>query len=147
MKIILDEDVKGKGKKGQMIEVADGYGSFLIRSKKASLATEGVINKWKRIHEEETLQDNLIRKEATNLKNLIEKETFTFKVKAENGKVFGSITNSDVAKKLNEKYSNQTIKIEKKDVTVPKTSTLGVYQAKVVLYKDIVAVASINVSE
>lgn len=146
MKIILDEDVKGKGKRGQMIEVANGYGTFLIKSKKASLATEAVINKWKRIHDEESLQDSLIRKEATSFKNLLESKALTFKVKAENGKVFGSVTSSDIANRINEVY-NSSIQVNKKDITIPKTSTIGIYEAKVILYKDIIANVSIDVSE
>lgn len=146
MKIILDEDVKGKGKRGQMIEVANGYGTYLIKSKKASLATEAVINKWKRIHDEENLQDSLIRKDANSFKSLLESKVLTFKVKAENGKVFGSITSSDVANKINEVY-NSSIQVDKKNITIPKTSTIGLYEAKVVLYKDIVASVNINVIE
>ena len=146
MKIILEEDVRGKGKRGQMISVADGYGSFLIKNGKASLATKGNINKWKRLHEEDLLQDSLKRKDALTYKDLIEKEVLEFKVKAKNNKIFGSITSLDVVKKLNEKFST-SISVEKKNVDVPKISVLGMYEAKVTLYKDIVAIIPIKVVE
>lgn len=144
MKIILEEDVKGKGKRGQLINVADGYGTFLIRSKKASLATESVVNKWNRIHDNEKLQDSLQRTQALDNKKLLESNSLVFKVKAKNGKVFGTVTSSDVAKRINEEYS---LDVGKKDVSISQTSFIGTYAAKVSLYKDVVAEVRVIVSE
>lgn len=145
MKIILNEDVRGKGHRGDLITVADGYGSYLIREGKAEQATQSVMNKWQRIKDENALQDNLRRKEANIFKNDLEKGSFTFKVNAKDGKVFGTITAGAFADAINNKYPNMSV--TKKFVDVPKTPTLGSYQASVVLYKDIVAKVNFDVVE
>ena len=137
MKIILNEDIRGKGKRGDVLTVADGYGSYLIREKKAVQATPSELNKWQRIKDEDMLQDKLKRQEANIFKNDLEKTHFTFKVKANDGKVFGNITAKALTESINDKYPGMSV--TKNWVNVPKTPTLGVYQGSVTLYKDIVA--------
>lgn len=143
MKVILEEDVRGKGHKGQVIDVANGYGTFLINSKKAIPANDSNMKKWKRNQDEIALQDNLRRKEANIFKNDLEKQSWVFKVKSNGGKIFGSVTDTDLANEIGRVYPSMGI--TKKDVKVPKISTVGLYEASVVIYKDIVARLSVDV--
>lgn len=145
MKVILEEFIKGKGNKGQIIDVAPGYATYLINSKKAIPANDSNMKKWKREQDEIVLKDNLVRKEALAFKDLLESKSLSFLVKSNNGKIFGSVTDSDILKEI-EKLNN-TFSISKKNIKVPKISTLGDYFVDVTLYKDIKAHIKINVHD
>lgn len=103
MKIILTEDVKGTGKKGDVIESKDGFARFLLKQGKAKEANS------------QSLNDNRLQKEAAafhvaeqkrknkELKEKLEGSVVTLSVKTgESGKFFGSVTNKEIAEKLNE---------------------------------------------
>jgi len=103
MKIILTEDVKGTGKKGDVIESKDGFARFLLKQGKAKEANS------------QSLNDNKLQKEAAafhvaeqkrknkELKDKLEGSVVTLSVKTgESGKFFGSVTNKEIAEKLND---------------------------------------------
>lgn len=147
MKIILKEDVRKQGLAGEMLEVADGYASYLIREGKAEQVTASVLERWKRKNEEMKLQDNLKRKDAEVLKEILESNPLVFTVRAKNGKTFGNITSMDVANRLNELHSSITYAFCKKNIDIPKTPTLGIYNSTVTIYKNIVANVLVDVRE
>lgn len=127
MKVILKADVKGTGKKGEAIEVSDGYArNFLFPRKLAIEASTGAI---KSLEEEKQAQIRRQERIVTDLKVLRDKlEGQTVKVPArcgENGRLFGSITNKDVAdaitKFMGKEFDRRTI-----DLTTP-IKTLGTY--------------------
>lgn len=136
MKIILIDNVKGTGKKDEVKEVKDGYGSFLIKNKKAvlySTKSNEVLNT--QIKDRNDKEEQLIL-ECTNMKNKLEKDTLEFLVKTGNdGKVFGSISSKQISEELKKKgYS-----IDKKLIDRENLNTLGSHIITINLHKKVVA--------
>ena len=148
MKVILLSDVKKLGKKGDVVEVADGYGrNFLLHKKLAVEATK----KSMEILDEQNLQHSLEEKQkeanAEDLKKRLEKITLEFKVKSGNGgRVFGSVSTKQIADQLLKEYE---IKIEKRKVLDTSAITsLGYSDVRVDLYKNkVIGVIRVHVSE
>lgn len=137
MKVLLTADVKGTGKKGDVVEVADGYGrNFLIKKGLASPATAANVN--------EAAQKRAAQEyhKAEEIKALKEKaaalngKSVSVKIKVgENGKVFGSITSSDVAAAL----SKIGFDIDKKKIKMDSVKTLGTFPAEVRFMEGVIA--------
>ena len=136
MKIILIDNVKGTGKKDEVKEVKDGYGSFLIKNKKAvlySTKSNEVLNT--QIKDRNDKEEQLIL-ECTNIKNKLEKDTLEFLVKTGNdGKVFGSISSKQISEELKEKGYN----IDKKLIDRENLNTLGSHTVTINLHKKVAA--------
>ena len=145
MKVILNQDAKGIGKKFQIIEVSEGYArNFLLPKKIASLVdnknSSEAISKLSSI---KFKKDTEIEK-ANIDKKLIESTSIQFKNKTgENGKLFGSVTEKEIAMEIEKVFK---IKIDKKKVNLTDSiKTLGTYIANVKLYEGIVAKVKVNV--
>ena len=145
MKVILLQDIKSVGKKGQILDASDGYErNYLLPKKLAVLADATNLNELK------TKQDaNKYKRDMTmaNAKELVEKmKTFElrFKIKAgENGKTFGSVTAKDIADELNKKYF---VEVDKKRVGLADAiKTIGVYTIDIKLFEGIVGKVKVNV--
>lgn len=136
MKIILIDNVKGTGKKDEVKEVKDGYGSFLIKNKKAvlySTKSNEVLNT--QIKDRNDKEEQLIL-ECNNIKNKLEKDTLEFLVKTGNdGKVFGSISSKQISEELKKKGYN----IDKKLIDRENLNTLGSHTVTINLHKKVVA--------
>ena len=104
MKVILLEDVKAQGKKGQIIEVNDGYArNFLLKKNLAAPATASVLNELKQKEAAEARQRELEKAAAQSLYDNINGTTVKVKVKCgDSGKLFGSVTAKEIADALNE---------------------------------------------
>jgi large subunit ribosomal protein L9 len=102
MKIVLMQDVPKLGKKGQIVNVSDGYArNFLIPKGLAKEATPEVIKELERQKEEERKRQEEQRKAREELLSELQKHVFKIKVKAgECGKLFGSLTNSNIAEEI-----------------------------------------------
>lgn len=137
MKVILKEDVKGLGKKEQMVEASDGYArNFLFPKGLAVEATAANINIMKTKKEAEAQKKEKEIAQAKELANKIRDITVTLKVKAgESGKLFGSITGKDVAEALK---SQHKLDIDKKQLVMPDAiKAIGTFAVEAKLYPSI----------
>ena len=147
MKVILLQDVKGVGKKNQIVEVSDGYGSnFLIPRKLAVRYSEhGVEVRDKQIQHE---KDEFIRKqnEAKEVKAKIESIVLEFTApSSKDGRMMGTISEKVIVQELKDKYG--IVVDKRKFVDKYPCNAFGYTRLKVELFKDVVATISVHVSE
>ena len=143
MKIILTEDVKKIGKKGEVVNVKQGYfrnyilpNNLGVEANKENLAKLDEHLKQLKKEEDENI------KAAMENKEKIEKTEIIIKVKAgENGKLFGSITNMDIKKALDEK----NIEVDKKKIDKADIDSLGDYEVTIKLYQQVSAKLKVKV--
>ncbi|MBN1250167.1 MAG: 50S ribosomal protein L9 [Anaerolineae bacterium] len=102
MKVFLKEDVPGVGKAMEVVDVADGYArNYLLPRELGVRATEGRIKAAKQYAETQKLRTQRARERAAALAEMLKETTLTFKVKAgETGRLYGSITSSDITEAL-----------------------------------------------
>ena len=146
MKVILLKDVKGQGKKDEIIEVSDGYATnFLINKKLAVKATESNIKKLNNVIQTRKLEENLLIGEMKNLKKELEKITLKFKVKTGTAdKMFGQIS----AKQIKKELENKGYNIEKTKILLENPITsLGFHNVDIELHKEVKATIKVNVSK
>ena len=147
MKVVLLEDVRKVGKKGDVVNVSDGYGqNFLIKNKLAVKETAGAKKILEQQKEEARLQDIENKKNAEALKEKIEGITLEFVLKSgKDGKTFGSVSTKQIVEQLRDKYD---IKIDKrKFVDAHPIGALGYTKLKVELYKGIIATINVHLKE
>lgn len=137
MKVILKQDVKGTGKKEQMVEVSDGYArNFLFPKGLAVEASATNINIMKTKKDAEAQKKDREIAQAKELAAEIKNITLTLRVKAgDNGKLFGSITSKDVAEGMKTQHKLEIDK--KKLVMTDSIKSVGTYEAEVKLYPEI----------
>lgn len=144
MKIILLEDVKNVGKKGNILEVADGYArNFLIRNKLAVEATAQSKLILEKQNQQKIEQEKEDIRNAEALKLKLAEITLVFPVKTgENGKVFGSVSSKQIAEELLKKHK---ITIDKRKILDEGPfNTVGFYNVKIELHKQVVAIIKIQ---
>jgi large subunit ribosomal protein L9 len=146
MEVILKQDVKNLGYKDDVVSVKPGYGrNFLIPRGMAIMADATA----KKVHAENVRQrahkETKVREEAEKLANKIKDMIVKVGAKAgENGKIFGSVTGVQLAESLRK----LNIEIDRRNITIENeenVKTLGTYQAKVRIHKDVVAAFSFEV--
>ncbi|MCQ2609432.1 MAG: 50S ribosomal protein L9 [Lachnospiraceae bacterium] len=145
MKVILLKDDRKIGKKNEIKEVADGFArNKLIPQGIALEATPENLNNIKlKIQNEDKLEAKKVE-DAKIDKESIEKKEVTLKIKAgENGRTFGSITSKEIAESLKKDFN---IDIDKKKIELEDSiKNVGVYDVKIRLHKDVVAILKVNV--
>ncbi|HET6785299.1 MAG TPA: 50S ribosomal protein L9 [Erysipelotrichaceae bacterium] len=144
MKIILLEDVKNVGKKGNILEVADGYArNFLIRNKLAVAATEQSKAILEQQKQQKIDQEKEDIKNAEALKVKLSELTLVFPVKTgENGKVFGSVSSKQIGEELVKKHK---ITIDKRKILDEGPfNTVGFYNVQIELHKQVIATIKIQ---
>lgn len=144
MKVILNKDVKGTGKKGDVVDVADGYGrNFLIKNGFASLATNSAISENKGQKEAASYHKEQERLAAVNLAEKIEGKTVTVYVKCgENGKIFGAVT----SKEISEALAKQGFDISKQKIELKESiKNLGDFTITIKLYQGVTAKVNVVV--
>ena len=147
MKVILLQDVKGKGKKGQMIEVSDGYArNFMLPKKMAIEATTDAVNTM-RMNDKAT-QERIAREKAEALATSKKIRELTVVVTAKgggNGRLFGAVTTQEIAAAL-EKQAG--IKLDKRKIVLGETiKNVGTYTATCKLGYEITAPLSVKIEE
>ena len=137
MKVILLKDVKKQGKSGEIINVKDGYGTYLINNKLAVLETKGSKKVLDEQNKAAQVEASKILKECQELKVKLEKMTLEFKVKTgKNDQVFGTISTKQIADELKKKGIDVDKRKIRLDVPV---NTLGVTEVSVLLHKEVEA--------
>jgi large subunit ribosomal protein L9 len=144
MLVILKEDVKGSGKKGQVVEVSDGYArNFLLKKNKAVVATNTAINEVKQKEKADDFHEKIKKEKAQEECNKIDGKTITLSVKVgENGKVFGSVTSKEIAKELNK----LGVEVDKKKINLKPIKNVGTYNFEIKFYKNISATVTVKVT-
>jgi len=146
MKVILQADVKGTGKKGQILEVADGYArNFLFPKKLAIEATTGNIQD---ISHKKALEDRRKVKEkedAVQLGNKLNALQIEVKTKTgEGGRLFGSVTSKEIADALKKQHG---IEIDKRKLDIKEPiKALGGYEVHVKIHPEVMAKLQVHVS-
>ena len=145
MKIILLKDVKKQGKSGDILNVKDGYGTFLINKGDAVLATTNSVDRLDRENKEKEKNEIQNIKKCEELKKKIEKLTISFKVKTgAQDRVFGSIS----PKQIVEELKGKGYEIDKKQIKIDGTiSSLGFHNINIELHKKVVAKLKIELKK
>ena len=146
MKVILTQDVKGKGKKGQMIEVSDGYArNFMLPRKIAIEATADAVNTM-RMNDKAT-QERIAREkaEAMEISRKLREMTVTVTAKGGGaGRLFGSVTNQEIADAL----AKTGIKLDKRKITIAEPiKNVGTYTVTCKLGYEISVPLTVKIEE
>lgn len=145
MKVILKQDIKGVGKKDQIINANDGYArNYLFPKNLAVPADKGNMTNLQSKQSSEQHRKELEKEEALKTAKKIEGILLKLPVKSgENGKVFGSITAKEIAENLEKQYK---IKVDKKKITLQEPiKVLGMFNIEIKLYDGVTAKLKVNV--
>lgn len=144
MKVILLADIKGVGKKDEVINSSDGYArNFLFPKKLAVEANNENMSKLKAKNDSKAYQKSVEKEEAQKVAEKLKGILLKISVKTgENGKIFGSITAKEIADNLKEQYK---IEIDKKKIDLKEPiKTLGGSQVNIKLYDGVVGVLKVQ---
>ena len=146
MKVILLSDVKGKGKKGDLVNVSDGYArNFLFPKNLAIEADNAALSELKSRNEASAHHKQEEIAAAKSIAEKLEGKTVVLSAKAgANGRLFGSVTSKEIVEKIE---GDLGIKIDKKKMSVPEIKNFGEYSAVVKLYPGISATVNVKVTE
>lgn len=147
MEIVLLEDVRALGKKGQIVKVNDGYARNFILPKKLGVeATPKNLNdlKLQKANEAKIAAEQLAAAKA--LAEQIEKQSVTVSIKAgEGGRTFGSVSTKEIAKAASEQLK---LEIDKKKMVLPEPiKSLGTYEVPLKLHREVTAALRVKVIE
>ena len=145
MKVILTQDIKSVGKKGQIIDASDGYArNFLLPKKMAVIADNANLNELKTKQDANKYKRDMSKASAEELAVKMKDFELIFKIKAgDNGKTFGSITSKDIAEALNKKYF---VEVDKKKIGLNDAiKTLGTYMIDIKLFEGITGKLKVSV--
>lgn len=147
MKVILLDNIKGVGKKDEIINASDGYArNFLFPKKLAVEANNENLAKLKSKNESKAFKKETEIAEAKKIAEKINSITLKIEVKAgENGKIFGGVTSKEIAEALKKEHNIET---DKKKVILSETiKNIGVHTVDIKLYEGIIAKLKLNVVE
>lgn len=145
MKVILLQDIKGVGKKDQVINANDGYArNYLFPKKLAVEANVGNLTNLKSKQDSNQYRKDLQKEEAIKIADKLKGLTVQIKVKAgENGKIFGGVTSKEISENLKAQHG---IEIEKKKIILTETiKTLGTVNVDIKLYEGVTAKLKVQV--
>lgn len=144
MKVILLQDVKKLGKKGDVIESSDGYArNYLFPRKLAEEATANSLHIVNAKKEKERKQKLAELEAAQKLAGELKGKEVTLKAKSgENGRLFGAITSKDVAELINKEFS---LSVDKKKIVMDTIKTAGIYEVEIKLYPEVSTKIKVNI--
>lgn len=145
MKVILKADIKGVGRKDEVIQAADGYArNFLLPKNLAVEANNDNMVKLKAKQNAAKYQKDQEREEARKVADKLTKILLKIKVKAgENGKIFGGVSAKEIAQELEKEYK---IKVDKKKIDLKETiKTLGTQVVEIKLFEGVIGKLKVDV--
>ena len=146
MKVVLKQDVKGLGKKGELVNTSDGYARIFLFPK--GLASEANAQNLSELKNRQQAEKYRIETETAAAKKSAEEisgKTIRITAKAgQNGKLFGSVTSKEIAEKLKEEFK---LDVDKRKVVVDDIKQFGTYEFEVKLYQGISAKLFVMVGE
>lgn len=145
MKVILKADIKGVGKKDQIINASDGYArNFLFPKNLAVEANAENMSKLKAKQDSNAFKKSQEKEEAEKIAEKLSKILLKIKVKSgTNGKIFGGISTKEIAENLENQYQ---IKVDKKKIDLKETiKTLGVVNVEIKLFEGVIGKVKIDV--
>ena len=145
MKVILLSDIKGVGKKDQVIEASDGYArNFLFPKKLAVEANNANMSKLKAKQESKQFRKDNEKREAEELARKLKGIMLKIRVKAgKNGKIFGGVTSKEISEGLKREYN---IEIDKKKINLTDTvKTLGTILVDIRLYEGVIGNLKVDI--
>lgn len=145
MKVILKENIKGIGKKDQVINASDGYArNFLLPKGLAVEADAGNMSKLKAKQDSNAYKKSQEKEEAEKIANKLSKIMLKIKVKAgTNGKIFGGVSSKEIADNLEKQYN---IKVDKKKIELKEPiKTLGAFTIEIKLFENVIGKVKIDI--
>ena len=145
MKIILKADIKGVGKKDEVVNASDGYArNFLFPKNLAVEANSENMSKLKAKQDSTKYQKGVQKEKAIEIADKLSKILLKIKVKAgENGKIFGGVSAKEISQELSKEYK---IEVDKKKIDLKETiKTLGVHSVDIKLFEGIIGTLRIDV--
>lgn len=146
MKVILLENIKGVGKKDEVINASDGYArNFLFPKNLALEATKDNMLKLQAKQDANQRKKNIEKEEAMKVATKMKEIVLKIEVKSgENGKIFGGVTSKEIAENLQKQYQ---MLIDKKKINLKETiKNLGIYTVEIKLYEGVVGKLKVQVS-
>ena len=146
MKVILKQDVKGQGKKGELVNVSDGYArNFLFPRGLAVEADAQAMNDLRNREEAAKYHDDMEKKNAQDAAKLLSGKSLKLTAKAgQGGRLFGSVTTKEVAEDLKKQFG---LDIEKRKIAMTDIKAFGSYEAEIKFSHGITAKITVMVSE
>ncbi|MDD6463454.1 MAG: 50S ribosomal protein L9 [Clostridiaceae bacterium] len=146
MKVILNQDVKGLGKKGELVNTSDGYArNFLFPRKLASEANSQAMTELQNRENSKKHKIAVETQEAKDAAAKIEGKIIKVTAKAgQGGRLFGSVTSKEIAAEMKNQFG---IDIDRRKITVNDIKAFGTYPATVKLYQGVTAEFKVAVSE
>ena len=146
MKVILKQDVKGQGKKGELVTVSDGYArNFLFPRGLAIEADSQAMNELRNREESVAYHKKVEKDAALAAAETLKDKALTIHAKAGNGgRLFGSVTTKEVADALEKQIG---VKVDKRKITMNDIKAFGTYTAEVKLYTGVTAEIQVVVAE
>lgn len=145
MKVILKADIKGVGKKDQVINASDGYARNYLFPKNLAVEANGEnMSKLKAKQDSNAFKKSQEKEEAQKVAEKLSKILLKIKVKAgENGKIFGGVSSKEISENLEKQYK---IKVDKKKIDLKETiKTLGEFTIEIRLYEGVLGKVRIDV--
>ncbi len=146
MKVILKQDVKGQGKKGELVNVSDGYArNFLFPRGLAAEADSQAMNELRNREESVAYHKKVEKDAALSAAATLKDKAVTIHAKAGNGgRLFGAVTSKEVAEALENQYG---VKVDKRKISMNDIKAFGTYTAEIKLYSGVSAQVQVSVEE
>lgn len=146
MKVILKQDVKGQGKKGELVSVSDGYArNFLFPRDLAMPADAQAMNELKNKESAVLFHQQEEKKAALAVVELLKDKTLTVKARAgQNGKLFGSVTTKEIAEELKKQFD---VTLDKRKIVMADIKAFGGYTAELKLPQGVTGKLTVLVTE